>query len=66
MNEDDMSDEQLTGIEEEQQILFESIREQNLKKMMEKFRGVQFIPNLDSKWYTYIYNRRANITVGSP
>ena len=40
MNEDDMSDEQLTGIEEEQQILFESIREQNLKKMMEKFRGV--------------------------
>ena len=40
MNEDDMSDEQLTGIEEEQQILFESIREQNLKKMIEKFRGV--------------------------
>ena len=40
MNEDDMSNEQLTGIEEEQQILFESIREQNLKKMMEKFRGV--------------------------
>ena len=34
MNENDMSDEQLKGIEEEQQILFESIREQNLKQIL--------------------------------